>query len=221
MHYSVRAGLALAAFAGLSSLWGCAGSGSTLAPSGPGLSTQAVGTHAVAPQTVPNILLPELARTLSRAPVVAPRSPGARAAGAALVYSCHYYGSDCRIYNASSGKQLAQLTGSDGMNQPQGNKTDSSGNWYIANTGDANVLEYSADGSTLEATLDDTGWYPVDVAIHGNQVAVSNLAALSFTPGILNIYTGGSTKASYFLSDPLAMDGAGTAYDSKGKCYWS
>jgi DNA-binding beta-propeller fold protein YncE len=221
MHYSVRAGFALAAISGLLSLWGCAGSGSTLAPSAAGVSTQSVAEHAALQSAVPNILLPELARTLSRAPVVAPRSTAPNAKGAAFVYSCHYYGSDCRIFNARTGAQLAILSSSDGLSDPQGTRTDSSGNWYVANTGDGNVLEFTGDGGTLEATLVDTGWYPVDVAIHASLVAVSNITTVGFTPGTLNIYSGGATKASYVLSDPLAMEGAGTAFDSKGNCYWS
>ena len=155
---------------------------------------------------MPNVLRPDVARELSVIPGSV-RSTGLPAKGAPSVYSCEYYGSDCRIYDGVTHKQLAQLGASDGLNDPQGNRTDSSGNWYIANTGAANVLEYSGDGSKLEATLDDAGWYPSNVAVHGSLVAVSNLTTISSTPGVVNFYSGGATEPSYALSDPLAMEG--------------
>ena len=55
----------------------------------------------------------------------------------------------------------------------------------------------------------------------GSLVAVSNLTTISSTPGVVNFYSGGATEPSYALSDPLAMEGIGVAFDSKGNCYWS
>ena len=219
MHVPARAGSLLVAFLGLSSLWGCAGGGGASAPSAEPLAPSAIAVRAQA-HTVPNVLRPDVARELSVIPGSV-RSTGLPAKGAPSVYSCEYYGSDCRIYDGVTHKQLAQLGASDGLNDPQGNRTDSSGNWYIANTGAANVLEYSGDGSKLEATLDDAGWFPDDVAVHGSLVAVSNLTTISSTPGVVNFYSGGATEPSYALSDPLAMEGIGVAFDSKGNCYWS
>jgi hypothetical protein len=220
MRIPVRAASMLAAFLGLSSLWGCAGSGST-APFGASLAPSAIAARPATVHTAPNVLPPDVASELSVLPHGSVPSLRHPAKAAALVYSCEYYGSDCRIFNAGTHKMLSQLSEQDGLNDPQGNRTDAKGNWYIANTGAANVLEYSGDGSKLEATLDASGWFPDDVAVSGSLVAVSNWASLSFTPGVVNIYSGGATSPSYALSDPLAMEGQGVAFDSKGNCYWS
>ena len=220
MRIPVRAASMLAAFLGLSSLWGCAGGGAT-APSGTSLAPSAIAAKPASLHTASNVLLPEVARDLSVLPRGSVQSVHGPAKGGALVYSCEYYGSDCRIFSAGTHKMLSQLSEADGLNDPQGNRTDAKGNWYIANTGAANVLEYSGDGSKLEATLDASGWFPVDVSVSGNLVAVSNQTSISFTPGVVNIYSGGATSPSYAVSDPLAMEGMGVAFDSKGNCYWS
>jgi hypothetical protein len=220
MRIPVRAASMLAAFIGLSSLWGCAGGGAT-APSSASLAPSAIGAQPASLHTGSSAARPDVARELSVIPRGTIPSLHGSTKGTPLVYECGYYGSDCRIFNGRTRAMLTQLTDKDGLNDPQGNRTDSKGNWYIANTGAANVLEYSSDGSKLEATLDATGWFPDDVAVSGNLVAVSNLTSISFTPGVVNIYSGGATSPSYAVSDPIAMEGQGVAFDSKGNCYWS
>lgn len=83
---------------------------------------------------------------------------------ATYVVSCHYYGSDCRLY--SGGSEIASLTSSNGMVDPQGVISDVSGDTFIANTGAFNVPVYDTTGGTftLDSTISDTGEYPVDTA---------------------------------------------------------
>ncbi len=102
MHVPARAGSLLVAFLGLSSLWGCAGGGGASAPSAEPLAPSAIAVRAQA-HTVPNVLRPDVARELSVIPGSV-RSTGLPAKGAPSVYSCEYYGSDCRIYDGVTHK---------------------------------------------------------------------------------------------------------------------
>jgi len=173
-------------------------------------------------QLPPSILIPGVARQLRT--VTGPVGyhytsiPNAKND---YVYSCHYYGSDCRIFNLS-GQQTGQLTATaDGLSNPQGTDVGKKGHWYIANTGASNVPEYNAGGAKLLQTLSDSGQYPVDVATHPHGVVVSNIYTTSFTAGSVDVFNGNSTTASYSLTDPNAFQGIGVTYDKAGNCYWS
>jgi hypothetical protein len=170
----------------------------------------------------PSVLIPRVARQLRTVsgPVGFHQtvSPDARKS---LVYSCHYYGSDCRIWNAS-GTQIGQLTATaDGMSNPQGTDVGAKGHWYIANTGASNLPEYTVGGASLIQTLSAPGLYPVDVATHPKGIVESNIYTTSFTAGSACVYNGASTTASYCLSDSNAFEGLGVTYDKAGNCYWS
>ncbi len=99
--------------------------------------------------------------------------------------------------------------------------------WYVANSGDSNVLVYRTtrkgpDG--LEATLSDQREVPVNVAVTPTRqiVAVSNRSTTGSGAGSLSVYLNGQDEPSRTLtygSDPI--EGEGVAIDSSGNCYWS
>jgi hypothetical protein len=107
------------------------------------------------------------------------------------------------------------------MESPQGTAVDGKGNWYISNTYAENVPEYSPGGASRLRTLDDSGWFPDDVATRGNDVLVSNIYSSNYSGGNVCMYRGHSTKQSYCLNDVNAFEGSSVAFDKAGNCYWS
>ncbi|HEY3674932.1 MAG TPA: hypothetical protein VGK84_02975 [Candidatus Tumulicola sp.] len=75
-----------------------------------------------------------------------------------------------------------------GLSEPQGQCADQSGNVFITNTGDENILEYK--GTQLTNTLEDPQQYPVGCsydAVNGN-LATANIMGSSDTPGSVAIF---------------------------------
>lgn len=114
-----------------------------------------------------------------------------------------------------------------GFSAPMGMVTTPDGRWYIANSGDSNILVYRSTNKGPkgpEATLSDSGEVPVNVAATPNQrlVAVSNRSTTRSGAGSVSIYLDRNNEPSRLLtygSDPV--QGAGIAIDSSGNCYWS
>ncbi len=173
----------------------------------------------------PSILAPSVANRLH---AVSGPVPGVRThpdASRAYIYTCNYYGSDCRVYDFKSHALVNTLTAtSDGLSNPQGtsvNWTPARRTWLIANTGASNVLAYSPGGAQQLYAIGDGGQYPVDVTagFKSDTVYVSNIYSTSFTAGSLGVCNlSGSCSA---LTDPNAFQGIGVAIDGNGNCYWS
>jgi hypothetical protein len=125
-----------------------------------------------------------------------------------------------------SGKLLKTLTGS--FSEPQGICGDGLGHFWITNTGDSNVLEYSIDGTMLSTLLDPDN-YPVGCAYDPKtgDLAVTNIVTTSDGPGNVaiytkakgspKIYTGGSLQRVYFgaydgNTGTLVVDGENSSY---------
>jgi DNA-binding beta-propeller fold protein YncE len=114
-----------------------------------------------------------------------------------------------------------------GFSAPMGMVTTPDGWWYIANSGDSNVLVYRTTRSGPngpKATLRDDGEVPVNVAVTPSRqiVAVSNASTTGSGAGSLSIYLNQRHKPSRTLTygiDPIR--GEGIAIDSNGNCYWS
>jgi DNA-binding beta-propeller fold protein YncE len=136
-------------------------------------------------------------------------------------------GNDLSVYTRKglSLKLLETLT--KGVSAPQGTVTTPSGWWYVANSGDANVLIYRSTRKGPKgpvATLDDSGEVPIDVSVTPNRdlVAVSNAASAGGGTGSVSVYENQASQPSRVLtygSDVLA--GQGVAIDPKGNCFWS
>ncbi|MGB8907518.1 MAG: hypothetical protein WCC84_02090 [Candidatus Cybelea sp.] len=143
------------------------------------------------------------------------------------VYTAQPFGNDLSVYRRKglSLKLLETLTV--GVSAPQGTVTTPSGWWYVANSGDANVLIYQSARRGPKgpvATLDDSGEVPIDVSVTPNRqlVAVSNAASAGSGTGSVSVYVNGASQPSRVLtygSDLLA--GHGVAIDPQGNCFWS
>ena len=114
-----------------------------------------------------------------------------------------------------------------GFSKPMGMVTTPDGHWYIANSGDSNVLLYRTTRKGPEGpieTLGDSGEVPVSVAATPNRrlVAVSNVSASGGGAGSVSVYLDHRDRPSRVLtygSDPI--QGEGIAIDANGNCYWS
>jgi hypothetical protein len=93
-----------------------------------------------------------------------------------------------------AGAQVHQITG---LSEPQGLCSDQSTVW-VANTGDSNLIRYSATGAQL-ATLADTGQYPVGCSVdRAGDVAASNIISTSSGPGSVSIWPNGSRSPANY-----------------------
>jgi hypothetical protein len=94
---------------------------------------------------------------------------------------------EASTYAYPSGKFLQTLPGS--FSEPQGVCSDGAGHFWIANTGDSNIIEYSADGSMV-GTLNDPNNYPVGCAYDPKtgDLAVTNIVTTGDGPGSIGIY---------------------------------
>jgi hypothetical protein len=109
-----------------------------------------------------------------------------------------------------------------GFSEPQGMCADTSGDVFISNTGDENVLEYN--GTKATNTLMDLGQYPISCAydsVNGD-LAVSNIFSTSNAPGSVGIYKHARGGATLFSSPKLqhmyflAYDGSGNLFITGG-----
>ena len=106
-----------------------------------------------------------------------------------------------------------------GLNAPWGITTDSSGNLYVANSQDANVLVYSQPYKSVSLTLSEPGRYPLDVAVSKTGlVAVMNPTAPS-GPGNVTFYKKGSTSECANVSDSNWNEMSFGAFDASGNLF--
>ncbi len=113
------------------------------------------------------------------------------------------------------------------FSKPMGMETTPDGRWYIANSGDSNVLVYRTTRKGPQgpiSTLGDAGEVPVNVSATPDRrlVAVSNGSTAGGGAGSVSVYLDRQTQPSRILSygsDPIV--GQGIAIDSNGNCYWS
>jgi sugar lactone lactonase YvrE len=116
-----------------------------------------------------------------------------------------------------------------GFSEPQGVCSDGAGHFWVANTGDSNVLEYSTEG-TLLGSLADSKNYPVGCAYDPKtgDLAVTNIittgdgagnvAVYRKAKGTPKIYTGPPLQrvysaAYYGSTGTLVVDGENSSYD--------
>jgi DNA-binding beta-propeller fold protein YncE len=156
-------------------------------------------------------------------------APDAHFYGYDWMYSSQPSGNDVSVYkrkrNGFTLKRSENLTS--GFSTPMGMVTTPDGRWYIANSGDSNVLVYRTTRTGPngpKATLRDDGEVPVNVAVTPSRelVAVSNGSTTGSGAGSVSVYLDQQKKPSRTLtygSDPI--QGEGIAIDSNGNCYWS
>ena len=191
-------------------------------PAGPSATARSLG--------VPSIALPEAERRapspqgLASATMPAAGAPG----GSHFIYTAQFYHNDLGIYGQSHALQLSFIESiTQGISQPQGTMATVNGLWYVANTGDSNVLVYkTAHGGPKGPvnTLSDPYQYPgnVDATTSGQLVVVSNVTSTAGAPGTVSVYLYGNLTPTYTLSFGSDMlQGVGIAIDRHDNCYWS
>jgi hypothetical protein len=178
---------------------------------------------------VPSIALPMIRRSFLRPPArVGPSRLQRAPLTAQFVYTAQHYGDDVSIYQQNSNLSLTfQTTLTDDLAGPQGTMATVNGIWYVANTGDSNILVYKSTNQGPvgpKTMLDDAGQYPGNVyaTVNGRLVAVSNASSTSGGTGSVSIYLDRLTEpARTLFYDTDDLEGEGIAIDRHGNCFWS
>jgi hypothetical protein len=140
-----------------------------------------------------------------------------------------------RIYSSSDGASTVtyyikgtgpnnpvagQLSGS--FANPQGMAVDKTGNLYVSNGNDKNVLVYPPGASNPSSTLTDPNGFPDDVAIGSDgTVYVANIFAPVGNPGSISVYAPGATNPTNVLNDRAFVEVVGVALDKAGDVFVS
>jgi len=120
------------------------------------------------------------------------------------------------ILSYPGGTQTGQITG---LNEPQGMCAQKGKSAWLADTGNSNLVHYSAAGKVL-GNLSDPGQYPVGCSVFKGNVAVSNIISTSGGAGSVTIYAGGKgSGTNYPVSSMSRVYFIG--YDSTGDIYVS
>lgn len=143
------------------------------------------------------------------------------------MYSSQPSSNEVVVYKRDGFTLTRYETLTSGFSAPKGMATTPDGWWYVANSGDSNVLVYRTTRtgpSGPKATLRDAGEVPVNVAVTSSRqlVAVSNASTTRSGAGSVSVYLSRQHKPARTLtygSDPI--QGAGIAIDANGNCYWS
>lgn len=125
------------------------------------------------------------------------------------------------VYNARGQGQKPIQTISSGISSPQGIAVDSSGNLYVANSGNSTVTVYPPGQTTPSVTYSNGVSSPYGVAVGADgTVYVANLYGSASGTGTVTEYPAGSTTPNLTISLPgenavnLALDAANALYVS-------
>ncbi len=119
-------------------------------------------------------------------------------------------------YGLPSGKETGELTG---FEEPQG-ECASGADWWVSNTEESAIDEYTAGGTTPIATVSDPGEYPVGCSYDKKtkDLAVTNIISTEDGEGSLAVYKNGSgTPTTYTCSNLYRY--YFTGYDDKGDLF--
>ena len=158
--------------------------------------------------------------------VLAAFRPDAQFYGNDFVYTTHPDGNDVTVY-ARKGLSLTFLdTLSLDVAAPQGIVATPSSWFYLANSGDSNILIYRSTRQGPKgprATLDDSGEVPVNVSVTPDRglIAVSNGTSAGSGTGSVSVYVSGSKPSRILTYGSDLLQGEGVAIDPQGNCYWS
>jgi hypothetical protein len=119
------------------------------------------------------------------------------------------------IYTYPGGTSVGQITAN--LSEPQGLCAQKGKSAWLANTGDSNLIHYSAAGKVL-STLSDPSQYPVGCSVYKGALAVSNIISTSGGAGSVTIFAGGKGSGkNYAVTDLARVYFIG--YDTKGNLY--
>ncbi|MFZ0681452.1 MAG: hypothetical protein WAM84_01070 [Candidatus Cybelea sp.] len=129
-----------------------------------------------------------------------------------LAYISNFYSSTILAFTYPGGKYVGSISGDD----PQGECTSktSSGNWWVVESGNDEILEYAHGGTTPLETLSVTGGEPAGCTL---DPTTGNLAVTILGTGYVVLFTGGSGSGTS-VSDSLYSTYF-AAYDDKGDLF--
>ena len=144
-----------------------------------------------------------------------------------LIYTAQLYGEDVQIYKRNGLNLQYQASLTQGVSSPEGTQTTVNGWWYVANSGNSNVLIYrTKKNGPVKApvsTLSDYQEIPVNVSVTPNRrlVAVSNFSPIGGGNGSVSVYLDRQAVPSRTLTYGMyQVNGSGVAIDHQGNCYW-
>lgn len=165
----------------------------------------------------------------SNAPLGAPNAPpigsasiARNAATGGVIYASSYGANSVDYYLKGTGPNnpvAGSLSGS--LSNPWGMAVDKSGNLYVANAEDENILVYAKGSTSPTSTLEDSK-FPCDVAIGSDgTVYVANGSGPMFSSGNVVIYKPGATQPTQTLNNGHFYHVAGVALDKAGNVFVS
>jgi len=194
----------------------------------PAAKSRALLLLALSACTAQSATIPSSTATKAQARAAA-RSSGVRSftyaqcnAASRLLYVTHAGSNSLDVYKNPQAPlpigPLLSVGASAGLNQPMGvyAQTASTGVIAVANYGAQTVLLFKRCPTAAGATLTDAPYSPIDVAIVGSTVYVSNQ-----TPPSVTIFPNLSNPYTTVLTDPNAANGGGVTVDNLGNCFWS
>lgn len=143
--------------------------------------------------------------------------PHAEAKG--RVFYVSDYGSNVLyVFSYETGKEIGSTT--KGISGPQGLCASTTGEAYLANTNDSNILGFKDGSTTSNIALSDSGEYPAGCAVDKKgDVAVANIcSAPSCTGGDVTVFKGGTGTPTAYTCPNLnryyfiAYDGNGNLF---------
>ncbi len=119
---------------------------------------------------------------------------------------------------SSSGKLIATITG---FSEPQGMGGTKAGSFYVADTGNSNILLYANDFKTKIATLKDPNQYPVGVSYYEKTgiVGVTNIISTSDGAGSVSFYAREKTTPCVTVSSSSWGRVYFDAFDADGNLF--
>src|SRR5579885_1333222 len=132
-----------------------------------------------------------------------------------LAFISDFNNSVVNIY--ANGTMCAQITG---LLNPQGLKVDNMGNLWIADTGNSRAVEFKPPYNGSPAvTLNDTGYYPTDIALCKGYEAITNIFATNGSAGNVEIYKGSDTNPTSTLTDSNTTSERFDTCDASGNLF--
>jgi hypothetical protein len=174
------------------------------------------------------VSLGALAGCSSSSALGTPSAPSALAPAVAhdaggLIYASSWGGNTVNYYDKGTGPNnpiAGSLSGS--FSNPWGMAVDKSGDLYVANAEDQNVLVYAKGSTSPTTTLTDPNGFPCDVAVGSDgTVFVANGSGPIGASGNVLIYTSGNTRPGQQLSNSHFLHVAGVALDKNGNVFVS
>jgi len=119
---------------------------------------------------------------------------------------------------SNKGKLIATVTG---FSEPQGMGGTKAGSFYVADTGNSNILLYANDFKTKIATLKDPNQYPVGVSYYEKTgiVGVTNIISTSGGPGSVSFYARDKTTPCTTVSSSSWGSVYFDSFDSNGNLF--